>query len=134
MPGQVIPAVQSNATANRLDDLVVLQVDTEDLGIYRALAGGVTTIRQLHGSANTIGGRDSVIKLKWGRRVDEALRRRARNARRARRTRALRPSHGRAQGGQPARHLRNGVRQQHGRQPPGPGDGGATSTQGSHQL
>ena len=40
-------------------------VNADDLSIYRALAGGVTTIRQLHGSANAIGGRDSVIKLKW---------------------------------------------------------------------
>jgi len=46
-------------------------VDPDDLSIYRALAGGVTTIRILHGSANAIGGRDEVIKLKWKRRADE---------------------------------------------------------------
>jgi imidazolonepropionase-like amidohydrolase len=40
-------------------------IDPDDLSIYRALAGGVTTIRQLHGSANAIGGRDSVLKLHW---------------------------------------------------------------------
>lgn len=43
------------------------EVDPDDVGIYRALAGGVTTIRQLHGSANTIGGQDEVIKLRWGK-------------------------------------------------------------------
>lgn len=38
----------------------------EDVGMYRALAGGVTTINILHGSANPIGGGNSVIKLRWG--------------------------------------------------------------------
>lgn len=46
-------------------------VDPKDVAIYRALAGGVTTARLLHGSANTIGGQDEVIKLKWGRTADE---------------------------------------------------------------
>ncbi len=35
--------------------------------IYRALAGGTTTARLLHGSANTIGGQDAVIKLRYGK-------------------------------------------------------------------
>ncbi|AMV39303.1 amidohydrolase family protein [Planctomyces sp. SH-PL62] len=38
----------------------------DDVSIYRALAGGTTTARVLHGSANTIGGQDAVIKLKYG--------------------------------------------------------------------
>ena len=42
-------------------------VDPGDPAIYRALAGGVTTARLLHGSANAIGGRHEVIKLKPGR-------------------------------------------------------------------
>jgi imidazolonepropionase-like amidohydrolase len=41
-------------------------IDSEDVQIYRALAGGVTTARLLHGSANVIGGQDAVIKLKFG--------------------------------------------------------------------
>ena len=41
--------------------------------IYRELAGGTTTINVLHGSANTIGGQNSVVKLKWGRPVDEMV-------------------------------------------------------------
>ena len=41
-------------------------VDDEDIDIYRNLAGGVTTIQILHGSANPIGGRSAIIKLKWG--------------------------------------------------------------------
>ena len=39
-------------------------VTGDDVAIYRALAGGTTTARLLHGSANTIGGQDAVIKLK----------------------------------------------------------------------
>ncbi|MBI2930524.1 MAG: amidohydrolase family protein [Planctomycetes bacterium] len=48
-------------------------VDANDVAIYRALAGGVTTANILHGSANTIGGQNAVIKLRWGRKGDELL-------------------------------------------------------------
>jgi imidazolonepropionase-like amidohydrolase len=46
-------------------------VNADDLTIYRALAGGVTTARLLHGSANAIGGRHEVIKLKWHKTASE---------------------------------------------------------------
>ena len=39
----------------------------DDPSFFTALAGGVTTIHTMHGSANTIGGQNEVIKLKWGR-------------------------------------------------------------------
>lgn len=42
-------------------------VSSNDPGMYRALAGGVTTIRLLHGSANVVGGQDAVVKLKVGK-------------------------------------------------------------------
>jgi imidazolonepropionase-like amidohydrolase len=42
-------------------------LDPEDVDIYRALAGGVTTANVLHGSANSIGGTNSVIKMRWGK-------------------------------------------------------------------
>lgn len=41
-------------------------VSTSDVSAYRALAGGVTTARLFHGSANVIGGQDAVVKLKYG--------------------------------------------------------------------
>lgn len=41
-------------------------IDPDDIAIYRALAGGVTTINILHGSSNPIGGQNAVIKLRWG--------------------------------------------------------------------
>jgi imidazolonepropionase-like amidohydrolase len=40
---------------------------------YRALAGGVTAARLFHGSANTIGGQDAVVKLKHGAAAKEHL-------------------------------------------------------------
>lgn len=45
----------------------------EDVGMYRALAGGVTTINILHGSANPVGGGNAVIKLRWGADADDLL-------------------------------------------------------------
>ncbi len=42
-------------------------LDPLDINIYRGLAGGVTTANILHGSANAIGGKNAVIKLRWGR-------------------------------------------------------------------
>ncbi len=41
-------------------------VNSEDINIYRQLAGGVTTSQLLHGSANPIGGQSALIKLRWG--------------------------------------------------------------------
>ncbi|MFV8226526.1 amidohydrolase family protein [Christiangramia aquimixticola] len=48
-------------------------VDPTDINIYRNLAGGVTTIQLLHGSANPIGGRSAILKLKWGVPADEMI-------------------------------------------------------------
>jgi imidazolonepropionase-like amidohydrolase len=48
-------------------------IDSEDVQIYRALGGGVTMARLLHGSANVIGGQDAVIKMKYGRPAREML-------------------------------------------------------------
>lgn len=41
-------------------------LDDTDINLYRNLAGGVTSIQILHGSANPIGGRSAIIKPKWG--------------------------------------------------------------------
>jgi imidazolonepropionase-like amidohydrolase len=42
-------------------------LDPNDPDIYRDLAGGTTTANILHGSANAIGGKTIVIKLRWGK-------------------------------------------------------------------
>ena len=39
-------------------------LDPTDINIYRDLAGGTTTANILHGSANAIGGKTVVIKLR----------------------------------------------------------------------
>ena len=50
----------------RIEDVV----EPTDVAIYRALAGGVTAINVLHGSANPIGGQNQVLKLRWGQDAD----------------------------------------------------------------
>jgi len=45
-----------------IDDVL----DPTDVNIQRDLAGGVTVANVLHGSANPIGGKNQVIKLRWG--------------------------------------------------------------------
>ncbi len=41
-------------------------IEPTDINIYRHLAGGVTTVQLLHGSANPIGGQSACVNLKWG--------------------------------------------------------------------
>lgn len=49
-------------------------LDPLDIGIYRALAGGVTSVHTMHGSANAIGGQCETIKLRYGSYNPEDLR------------------------------------------------------------
>lgn len=44
-----------------------------DVNLYRALAGGVTTLNLLHGSGNAIGGLNAVVKIKYGRPLSEMM-------------------------------------------------------------
>ncbi|WP_044170650.1 amidohydrolase family protein [Flectobacillus major] len=57
---------QSVTSEVRMEDVV----NSEDVNIYRQLAGGVTSSQLLHGSANCIGGQSAIIKLKWGEAPD----------------------------------------------------------------
>lgn len=52
----------ASSAAVRIGDIL----NSEDINIYRQLAGGVTTSHILHGSANPIGGQAALIKLRWG--------------------------------------------------------------------
>ena len=54
-------SISVSSIANTADVL-----NSDDIDIYRDLAGGVTTANILHGSANSIGGQTVVIKLRWG--------------------------------------------------------------------
>lgn len=62
-------AGQNSSAEVTIEDVI----DNEDIGIYRNLAGGVTSIQVLHGSANPIGGRSAIIKLKWGESADNLI-------------------------------------------------------------
>ncbi|SDS77511.1 Imidazolonepropionase [Maribacter dokdonensis] len=57
---------QNSSAEVKMEDVV----DPEHMGIYRSLAGGVTSLQLLHGSANPIGGRSAILKLKWGEEAD----------------------------------------------------------------
>jgi imidazolonepropionase-like amidohydrolase len=48
-------------------------IDPNDINIYRNLSGGTTSAQILHGSANPIGGRSAIIKLKWGENADDMI-------------------------------------------------------------
>jgi imidazolonepropionase-like amidohydrolase len=48
-------------------------INNEDPNIYRQLAGGTTTIHLMHGSANSIGGQNVVLRLKWGKTPEELV-------------------------------------------------------------
>jgi imidazolonepropionase-like amidohydrolase len=61
--GNVNECSESVTAEVRIADVI----DHDDIDIYRQLAGGVTTLNVLHGSCNTIGGQNAVIKLRWGK-------------------------------------------------------------------
>ena len=48
-------------------------VDPTDINVYRNISGGTTTAQILHGSANPIGGRSAIIKLKWGENAESMI-------------------------------------------------------------
>lgn len=52
----------TNSSMVRIGDVV----NSEDIGLYRTLSGGVVAVQILHGSANPIGGQSALVKLKWG--------------------------------------------------------------------
>lgn len=60
--GSVNEGTQAITAEVRIFDVI----DPDDVSWYRQLAGGVTAVNQLHGSANPIGGQNSVVKIRWG--------------------------------------------------------------------
>jgi imidazolonepropionase-like amidohydrolase len=75
IPGMVDPhshiAVDGGVNEGSISDSSMVDIrdvlDPEDIALYRALAGGVTTIHILHGSANAVGGQCVTVKLRWGK-------------------------------------------------------------------
>ncbi len=81
MPGIIDAHSHAGIDAiNEVTSPVTAEVNVGDalnpfqVGLYRALAGGVTTIHAMHGSANAIGGQCETIKLRYGVKDPEALR------------------------------------------------------------
>lgn len=77
MPGIIdahshIAGVDINEWTNPVTAEVTMEesVDPNDINIYWALAGGVTTIHLMHGSANVIGGQNETLKLRYGTGMD----------------------------------------------------------------
>src|ERR1700720_3670096 len=74
MPGIVdchshIAADSINEGAVSVSSMVGIEdvLNSDDIRVYRALAGGGPTANILHGSANSIGGKCTVIKTRWGK-------------------------------------------------------------------
>ncbi|MCB9838759.1 MAG: amidohydrolase family protein [Phycisphaeraceae bacterium] len=68
--GGVNEGTQAVTSEVRIFDVI----DPDDIAFYRELAGGLTCCNQLHGSANPIGGQNSVVKLRWGAERPDDLR------------------------------------------------------------
>jgi len=66
-------------SVNEMGNLITAEVDVkdvinpEDINIWYAIANGVTTIHTMHGSANPIGGKGIVLKLRWGKSAEEMI-------------------------------------------------------------
>jgi imidazolonepropionase-like amidohydrolase len=74
MPGIIdnhshVAAESTNEGSISVSSMVSIKdvLNPEDISIYRALAGGVTTILTTHGSANAIGGVCTALKMRWGK-------------------------------------------------------------------
>lgn len=65
--GSVNEGTLSVTSMVRIQDVI----DPYAVNVYRELAGGLVTCNVLHGSANSIGGQNAVVKLKKGKPVDE---------------------------------------------------------------
>ncbi|MBN1293172.1 MAG: amidohydrolase family protein [Candidatus Latescibacteria bacterium] len=60
--GGINEGTHSITSETRIRDVI----DPDNINIYRQLAGGLTMACIIHGSANSIGGQNAVIKLRWG--------------------------------------------------------------------
>lgn len=77
MPGIIdahshIAGVDINEWTNPVTAEVSMEesINPNDINIYWALAGGVTSIHLMHGSANVIGGQNETLKLRYGSDMD----------------------------------------------------------------
>ncbi|MCC6906351.1 MAG: amidohydrolase family protein [Phycisphaerales bacterium] len=64
--GSINEGTQAITAEVRIEDAI----SPDDIDWYWQLAGGLTVVNQLHGSANPIGGQNSVVKIRWGQRAE----------------------------------------------------------------
>ena len=62
----IVGAVNEGSNITTAEVRIENLIDPESRPLYDQLAGGLTTANLLHGSANSIGGQNAVIKLRWG--------------------------------------------------------------------
>lgn len=65
--------VNEGTQASSAEVWIGSSLNSEDVNMYRQLAGGVTCAQLLHGSANPIGGQSAVVKFRWGSLPDELI-------------------------------------------------------------
>ena len=65
--------VNEGTQASSAEVWIGSSLNSEDVNIYRQLAGGVTCAQLLHGSANPIGGQSAIVKFRWGSLPSELL-------------------------------------------------------------
>ena len=72
-PGMIDPHIHSGVSSvNETGATIVPEVQMGDvithnnISMYRQLAGGLTTAMIKHGSANPIGGENTIVKMRWG--------------------------------------------------------------------
>lgn len=69
----ILGNVNETADAITSETRILDVIDGNNVWIYRLLAGGLTTAKLFHGSANPIGGQDAVIKMRWGQSAEELV-------------------------------------------------------------
>ena len=80
-PGLIDPHIHSSIAGgvNETGDAITAETRIKDVmqgnnvWLYRLLAGGITSAKLFHGSANPIGGQDATIKTRWGEMAEDLL-------------------------------------------------------------
>jgi imidazolonepropionase-like amidohydrolase len=62
----IVGSVNEGTNISTAEVRIADVIDSESTEIYQQLGGGVTAVNLLHGSANSIGGQNAVIKMRWG--------------------------------------------------------------------
>ncbi len=64
--GLFAAGVNEGTQASTAEVRIADDIDPDHINWYRQLAGGITTVNSLHGSANPVGGQSQTHKVRWG--------------------------------------------------------------------